>query len=161
MSFLVREISSLMLSRPSTLCSHFILAVLHAVVVTPCKPAVSLEHRFLPNRCRCPRSGLQERSPSQYLLAVPLWQPLLLLPVTHGLYATCARRVPSVSQKLVCVALACLPHVARRQAVSRQCRDGNAGVSAQVRPTYYKESLHLVWQPYSLHGQLSYIALCP
>ena len=62
--------------------------------MTPCKPAVSLEHRFLPSRCRCPRSRLRQRSPRQYLLPVPLLQLLLLLPVTHRLYATCERRVP-------------------------------------------------------------------
>ena len=36
------------------------------------------------------------------------------------------------TQKLVCVALARLHHIAKRQAVARQCHDGNAGLSAQV-----------------------------
>ena len=40
-----------------------------------------------------------------------------------------------VSQKLVGVALARLPHIAKRRVVARQRHGGNTGLSAQVRPT--------------------------
>ena len=58
--------------------------------------------------------------------------------------------VPVVSLKLVGVSLACLPHIAKREAVARQRHNGNVGLSAQVRPALWKESLQWVWQPYLL-----------
>ena len=39
-----------------------------------------------------------------------------------------------VSQKLVGVALARLPHIAKRQAVARQCQDGNGGLECSGSP---------------------------
>ena len=59
-----------------------------------------------------------------------------------------------VSQKLVSATLARLPRITKRQAVARQCHNGNAGSSAQVRSAK-------VWQSYSLLSQLSYVVLHP
>ena len=97
----------------------------------------------------------------QYLLPVPLLQPVLLLRVTHRLYVTCARRVPlGLAETRRHKRLHGLPHM-KKKLLPRQCHDGNAGLERAGSHDEVEESLHLVWQPYSLLSELSYIALYP
>ena len=79
---------------------------------------------------------------------------------TQTVWSTCVVFL-GISQKLISITLACLPHIAKCQAVTCQCHDGDASFSTQVRSTQPKKSLYLVWQPYSLLVQLSYVALYP
>ena len=69
----------------SQVCNSGSPAVLHTTVVTLQKPAASLEHQFLPNRCRFHRPRPQGQLLHQSLLPVLLTQHLPLLPVRHRL----------------------------------------------------------------------------